>query len=186
MSDIYKVQAVWSGFPGGPGVNTFYVSEIPSELTAFKTFYEAIKSGIPSTVSIQVVAENVSVDAATGVLTGGYSAPEQVKTTCLGGGDYASGVGYTVRWNTGAIIGRRRLMGHTYIVPLVASAFDDDGTPKDAFQTTVVNAAVALNADCGGTLGVWHRPKAGLGGDFRFVSGATVASRPAFLSSRRG
>lgn len=186
MPNLYKIQAVWTGFQGGPGVNTFYVNEIPSEVDAFQTFYNAIKAGIPSVVDIQVLNEGVFVDEATGELGGAWSCPAQAKIDCTGGGSYASGVGYTLRWTLGgAIFNGRRLVGRTYLVPLVGSAFDADGTTTDAFSTTVTNAGVALIADCAGTLGVWHRPVNELGGDWRVTAGALVPQQPAFLSSRR-
>lgn len=183
---VYKVQAVISGFPGGPGVNTFYVNTIPADLDAFQTFYDAIKAGIPSSCDVQVLNENVKLNTTTGALEGGYSVAALPKIDCTGGGVYASGVGYTVRWLTGVVVEGRRLIGHTYVVPLVGSAFDADGTPADAFQTTVTNAGVALIADCSGTFGVWHRPVNELNGSWVSAEGALVPARPAFLSSRRG
>lgn len=185
MVVLNKVQIGWSGFPGGPGVNTFYVDTIPADLNAFQTFYQAIQAGIPSVIDLQVQNENVRVEETNGDLVGGYAVAPLAVIGATGGGDYAAGVGYCIRWLTGAVRAGRRVYGHTYLVPLVGSAFDVEGVPKAAFKAVVTAAANDLIANCSGTLGVWSRPKTGTPGAFFDATSAIVSPVPAILTSRR-
>jgi len=185
MANVYKAQFTWDGLASGAGANTFYLNQSPSDLAAFHTFYEAIAAGIPSGTIIHYPAGGEELDAAAGHLTGAYAVAVEPQTDCTGGGEYASGVGYVVRWNTGVVVRHKRLIGRTFLVPLVGSAFGDSGDPKPEFVGVVSMAATALIADCAGTLGVWSRPKTGPDGQIVAVTSAQVSVRPAFLKSRR-
>lgn len=185
MPSVFKAQFAWTNFPGGPGVNTIYLNEAPSDLEAFKTFYESIAAGIPSNVTISYPGSGVELDATDGTLVGAWSVTTEADTICTGGGEYAGGVGYCIRWETGAFIAGRRLYGRTFLVPMVGSAFDEAGAPKPDFVGTVESACSLLVDNCAGTLAVWARKKGARDGSVHTVLSGHVAALPAFLKSRR-
>jgi hypothetical protein len=185
MSDIFKVQAVWSGFLGGPGVNTFYSDTEPTDLDPWHDFYAAIATGIPGGVSVSFPGDGVKVDSVTGALTGGWSVTPPANVNGSGEGQHAAGTGAVVRWTTGEIIRGRRLYGHSYLVPLTRGNYNVDGRLLPAAVSAFQGAAMGLVGALGTALQVWSRPVAGAGGVAMPVTGAVVPLKVAELRSRR-
>lgn len=185
MADIYKVQCVWEGLTGLPGVNTFYQSDLPTDLTPFQTFYNAIGGGIPTAVTIPIPNSGVVVEEETGTLTSGWSADAVANAEPSGGGDHAGGVGACITWNTLAIVRGRRVKGRSFIVPCVGAVFDTDGTLDESYRSTLATAAATLINELANTLVVWSRPRPDLTGQAYQVLNATVADKAAILRSRR-
>jgi hypothetical protein len=189
MPDIARIPVVWSGFSGGPGVNTFYsdVADVDIATTALHTFYEAIDTFIPDVVDINVPGSGDTISDSSGILTGTWTAtatPAQVNGGATG--TYAAPVGAVVNWLTSAIVDGRRLQGKSFIVPLTDAAFDSDGSIVSGFLTTLRNAAAALAATAD-SIKVWHRPTdpGPSGGSSAAVTSSRVPDLAAVLRSRR-
>jgi hypothetical protein len=90
-----------------------------------------------------------------------------------------------VRWLTGAVVGTHKLLGRTYLVPVISGVYDNDGTITSTNLTTVQNAATTLVGS--NKLIIWHRPTSpgGTDGTNRLAIGATVPDKVTSLKSRR-
>jgi len=185
VSTLSKVQVVWENFIGGPGVNTFYVEDDTPDLGDFKGLYAAIGAGIPTEVNLSFPTSGSTVDSVTGNLVGAWTADNPGDEGATGGGNYAAGTGIAIAWGTGAVVGNKRVLGHTYIVPTVSAVFTADGLLEDGYHATVVTAAQALIDALAGSLVVWHRPVSHLGGSAHQVVSAAVSRVPANLRNRK-
>jgi len=180
---------VWNGFTGAPGftVLNFFdeltTGEIALAAARVKTFFDAIAARIPDNASIVYPGE-ATVHDNTGTLTGALALTPPASTNATGLGSYAAPVGARVNWETGTISGGRRIKGRTFLVPLVSSTFDTDGTLTSANLTVILNAATAFLAGLatdGVQLGVWSQ----IGSSVSPVNSATVPDQATVLRSRR-
>jgi hypothetical protein len=99
-----------------------------------------------------------------------------------GAAQHASGVGAYVNWRTATVVGGRRVMGRTFLAPLMNSAYDSSGTIVTGNLTTLQNAADALAATT--DIGVWHRP-GGTAGVLAAIGTAQVPDQVTSLRTRR-
>ena len=100
------------------------------------------------------------------------------------GGVYAAPAGARVDWETGMILGGRRVRGRSYIVPIAGDQFDADGTIASDFITTVGGYATTMRtalAAAGAALVVWSKVNEAI----EPVVGQTIKDKAAILSSRR-
>lgn len=194
---MWRLRVTWSGSGVvGPGLSTFYAADTsPGFPAAVRAFYQALVTSFPTNVTITVPNGGDVIDPSTGVLTGAWTdgtAPLPVVGT--GAGTYAAGVGAQVRWRTLGVVAGRRVVGSTFLIPLVSPIFDSDGTITAASRTVIQNAANAyVTAAPYGT--IWSRPYAGdttpghvrpaRAGSQHIISGAVVPDRPSWLVSRR-
>lgn len=185
MANIAKVVVSWTGFMGAPGYGVHYKVSAGLVTSYLRTFYDAVKTLIPSSVSIQVPSSGDIVDDVTGVITGSWSTAANAVVVGTPGTGYVGGAGAVVRWNSAGIVNGRRVRGRTFLVPLIGGSFDTNGTLLPANSLTLTNAASALVASEAGNLLVWHRPKAGAGGASFAVTSSDVPDRSALLRSRR-
>lgn len=177
----------WSGFPGGPGINTFFLQEGATANAAFHAFYLALQSYLINTCTISFDTAGDEVDEATGALTGTWTDSSAAAITGTAAGNYAGGSGAVVEWLTADVAVHRRIVGKTFIVPLANAAFQSDGTLAAAFVTAALNAANTMVATLvtPNQLKVWHRPVHSAGGRAVDVTGARVPDLAAVLRSRR-
>src|SRR4051795_3578061 len=103
MVQIARMRVAWTGWAGGPGVTTFYAAAAPTpaQLTALRTFIDAIKAQIPTGISLQVENTGQIVDAATGQAVDTWSGAAQTVVNGTGTGSMSSTSGVYFRWNTG-------------------------------------------------------------------------------------
>jgi len=187
MAGIAKIPVVWSGVTGLPGVSVFYSlgTDAVAAVAALNTWFGQIKTLVPSAVTFQTPSDGDIVDETTGTLLSDFTGASGSSITGTGGsGSYAAGVGFRVRWGTSGIENGRRVVGSTFIVPVLGSIYDTSGTIANAsvsdvqgWSNTLVSAAV---------LRVWHRPSPGGsdGSAYPFMS-ASVPDKVATLRSRR-
>lgn len=177
----------------GPGVSTLYCADDPVGWpTAAHDFFAAFASALPTGLSIRVPNTGDIIDATTGEITGTWvqgTAPALVNG--VGGGVYAKGVGLQVKWSTSGITRGRRVKGTTFIVPLIASAFDSDGTLSSTWVTAGATAGNAYITAAAGAC-IYTRPKpapGGIGpdspGKIQLITGAVVPDRVSWLRTRR-
>lgn len=164
MTTLYRVRTTWSYTPGGPGYTNLYfgttdplAAGAQTAVNDVQAFWNAIKGLIPQTVVLQVDPLVVMVEDVTSEQVGeiGVATPPAA-ITCTGTGLFAAPAGCTVQWNTVSFLYGRRVRGRSYIVPLVGSAFEANGTLAAAGNTTLTNAAAALVAG-GSNLVVYTR-----------------------------
>ena len=202
MASIERIRVAWTGFPGGPGISTFYALSGATAVAPISAFFQVLKTWLPIDIHTQVQSSGDVLESSTGALTGSWVGSGGGFAANDGQGPYSAASGLTIRWDTGGIFSGRRLRGRTYIVPLVGSAFDTDGTPNSGVVASINVAAAALIAAVPGNLVVWQRPRPAslawtdvhgrlhpaktlrTGGEGSIILG-TVVDKAAVLTSRR-
>lgn len=180
MTSLAKAQVLWTGFTGGPGVSTFYFDAATPNVAALRTFFEAIKAQIASTVTLKYPASGLQIDSITGQPIGSWSSTPPADTVCSGAGAYSAAVGAVVNWRTGFYTGGRELRGKTFIVPLSAQVFTATGSIGSAAQLAIQNAGAALVTSAT-TMRIWSKSQ----GVAAQASTVSVPSMGAVLTSRR-
>jgi len=184
---MQRVRVTWTGFPGAPGVTTFYCSNSwATQLADIRTFFEALKPQIPVNVTITYPSSGDDVDPVTGDIIGSWAQTAPAPTVGTSAVVYAAPVGLVAHWNTNGIVAGRRVRGRTFVVPMVSNS-STDGTPSAAQVLVVVNAAAALAAHSPGLV-VWRRPNplsSVTAGSEHPVVSSTVPDKYVVLRSRR-
>lgn len=188
MAQLQRLRAVWGGTGiVGPGLSTFYkattgASGWPDEVLALfnvgSVFY-------PSGLTLTVPSSGDLIDDATGALAGTWSEPGTGGTaTATGSGVWAQGVGMQIRWRTNGIVAGRRVVGSTFVVPIMAVFYDTNGTIDSTTVTTVQGRADAYLA-AHPEARIWSRPAGPRIGTSNQVTSAQVPDRISWLRSRR-
>jgi hypothetical protein len=177
------IRAQWSGFPGAPGVTTFYdefTGSVPP-LAAYTSFFGNFAAGLPNSVRIQVASEGLVLDTATGLANASYAGTAQ---TVVSGGDvspYPAPTGAVVNWLTNAFVGGHRVRGRSFIVPLGGTQYQTDGSLRDVMRTEIQTSATQLIAAANPTVvsrnGGWQAAT---------IASSSVPDIAAVLRSRRG
>lgn len=185
---MHRVLVNWTGTGvNGAAVNvlSFAAEGGSPDVAAIEQAYFALKTVIPPGVTISVAGSGDTYDDATGELVGTWNVSAPISYVGQATEPrLAAGVGACVTWNTGLIVGGRRLRGRTFLVPFSVGAYENDGT--------LTTGALAALTDFGnqmlaaGPLGVWHRPTAvGTDGAASGVTSFRVRDKVAVLTSRR-
>lgn len=186
-----------TGFTGGPGLMTQYFSpavagfnEAIAQL-AVDRVRDALLAGAelwPSSFSFQVEGTVDELDEATGQLVDSLTVTSRtVAGTGTGSNMGPAPAGAVVVWKTGEIKAGKRVQGRTFLVPLLSTAYQQDGTLNANILTSAGEFAAAMN-DAGATdlvHVVWSRPRPGLAGSKHGITGYSVADKVAVLRSRR-
>lgn len=190
MPNLIRHTVVWTGAPGLPGYSQFY-QESTGEIAAqaqqghddIGVFFGGLESLIPEEVTVTPDPVYQVVDIATGALVGEGSVgtPGPAVAGLMVGGWNAQ-MGILVEWLTGDFIGRGRVRGRTYLVPL-GELSQADGTVPEATLTTV-RAWAAFIISGGHGFAVWHRPVNGAGGQVATITGLVVRDHACVLRSR--
>jgi len=147
--------------------------------------FQGIAPILPDSVVVTVPDNGEMIDETNGQLVGVWT---EVGTggTVPGGavsGASAAGVGGCVTWLTGGIVNGHRVRGRTFIVPLVTSVYEDDGTLTASSYSLMNGFGADLTA---AGLEIWSRPSVAVPtGSAWPVTGHRVRDKVAFLSSRR-
>jgi len=185
MATLQRVEVVWDGLAGLPGVSVHYGVFGGSLVSDLKTFFTSISALFPAGLTWQVPNSGDTITDTSGIITGAWTDVNGGTVSSAGSGIWAQGTGCMVRWDTATIVGHRRLKGRTFLCPLFGSAFQSDGTILNAYVTTMQTAADAVVT--AGNMLIWHRPPKGTfaGGASGAVVGATVPDKVTSLRSRR-
>lgn len=195
MPDLIRVRAVLSGWPGGPGLNTWYFGKPTAPLTnadaadvvaRVRVFWDSIKAVFPTSFKVDVSGAPDTLDIQSGTLTGTLAGGSPAQVVGTGGAAYNMFAGMILlRGATTQVINGRRLSSRSFIGP-VSSSTDNAGSPDAAFRTAIQNAAnVTLTGTTTSFPGAWHRPVNGSGGSLQGISTFTTAPFFAVLRSRR-
>ena len=190
---IAQVTLLWQGFTGAPGYTTlnflmdaFSPTEGLEVATAANTFADAVSGFISDGTSITVDTEIKWFDVVTGTLIDISAVdPAFAPNTGSSGAIGPAPVGACISWGTDAVVDGRRQRGRSFLVPLAAAAYQNNGTLTDLAVTNLTAAGVDLMADSDNRLCVWHRPVGGAGGAATTVLTARVTDKAAVLRSRR-
>lgn len=181
-----RIRCVWSGFPGGPGVSTFYATDPLSMVGPLRTFFDGIKTLLPTDVTIQVPGAGDEIDDGTGDLIGSWSTTPPAAVVGTSVAVYAAPNGMCVDWLTNTVRGKRRLQGRTFVVPVTTAFMQANGQPNSTALTTLGTAGTTLVGSAS-TAGwrIWGRPTATAAGTSAVVTGSRVPTFWAVLRSRR-
>lgn len=183
-----RLRIEWGGSPVvGPGVSTFYGDEGQGGLQTdlFHDFFEAISGVLPAGTTVTVPTGGDLLDPVTGVIGGFWTNGDGGVTTGVGNAVHAAGVGARCVWHTNGITNGRRVRGSTFIVPISATWYQDDGTIATEALTILRDAAADLMTDHNGGPVVWTRAVGGAGGAMHDIVSSTVPDRVSWLVSRR-
>lgn len=148
MPNLSRIRVVWSGLPGLPGLNTFYVDgadplgTVQQARTALQAFYTSLNDYLSASVTVTVATEGDVLAAESGLLVGTWSDPTSRTSTGIAVGNVAAGVGAFMRARTASIQNSHRVKGGFYLAPLRVETFGADGLVKPAGQT-LFNASAA-------------------------------------------
>lgn len=185
----------WTGFQGSPGYTNLYFIN-PEEPTLairnttagrVKSFFEAVKLMLPSTVNIAFPSEMEELATDTGVLQQTLPIDPIANSVGTQVGKFSSPTGAVVNWKTSLVVNGRLLRGRTFIVPLSVNAYDTDGTLNTTDRNNLATSAAALCSHQDNlVLAIWHRPSpGGSDGVSGQVASSSVKDKAAVLTSRR-
>jgi hypothetical protein len=152
--------------------------------TAVAQFWGTIDNSVNDEYSWQVEQEVRQYNEATGALQA-VNPVSGSSGTGLADGQSLDLLQGLIRWTTGDVIGRRAVVGRTFIPGVTEQANDQDGTPTTNYVTDNTTAITALFAALPSSMQVWHRPVNKAGGSQHDVIAGTVMNRWAYLTSRR-
>jgi len=183
MADLERIVVTWTGLSGLPGVSVFYGALGASANADIKTFFTAVQSIFPAGLSWTIPGNGDLIDDATGDLSGVWVNTGGGGTVAASGAAaHAAGTGAYVNWRTSLIVGPRRLMGRTFLAPIMNSAYDNSGTIVTGNLTTLQTAATAVCTAA--STRIWHRPNGGAGAS-AVPAAATVPDQVTSLKTRR-
>ncbi len=156
---IARIRTVLTGFPGGPGVATMYSVNNATLAASVRAFWLAAGSYMAGGVTIQVEGGGDLLESTTGVLTGAWSGATPAVVTSPNSGVYSAPSGAVVDWLSPTILDGRRVRGRTFVVPLIGSTYEGNGTLSPSTVTGLKAAGDNLVIAESGGLCVWHRPR---------------------------
>jgi Zn-dependent protease len=194
---IYRVRAAINGVQGLPGLFTAYydasagmsAGDALTVASRVRAAWDVFKTSLTPAITVQVSPVVDVLQETTGDLVGSFAItpPALVTGTAAGAGapnEVAAGLVY----DTGVILGSRRLRGRSFLSPLshtaVAGTIPPAGTVTNvnamgvALITATPPAAVAPHV-------VWHRPKPGDPGQIFPTKSALCAAKFFVIRSRR-
>jgi len=143
---LAQIHVSWSGGPVvGPSASTFYFdsANAASVRAALHDFFTDVKTFLPLGLSIVVPNSGDTIDIVSGQPDGIWTDSTVVENVnSSGNGVYAEGVGASVAWRTAVFTNGRRLVGRTFLCPLIGTAFQSStGTLSGSAQSTIQVAA---------------------------------------------
>lgn len=199
MPSVYRVTAIWTGFPGAPGYTKFSFADLTDATSRnaagakVRALFAGLQAYFKTSWSIAVQPSIDEFDMATGALLGSQlmtTPPTALAGTGSAAAVYAGGSGFCVTWNTGLIYNRRRVRGRTFFVPAVL-VHDVDGTLLASAVTAITAACDTFLALSAPRPNVWSRqwsnsdPPVQIGGALAPVDTYTLRDQASQLRSRR-
>lgn len=194
---IAKIVSTWTGIVGQPGYTVMYVRSTAANPSPIFTFFDSIKAYLPVSANVNVPNTGPLLDELTGKETGVWSQGLQQNVIGTGTSAYAPSQGAQVKWTTADWVNGRRVVGRTFLVPLMTGVYGTGGVIATATANAINAAATALISGFSGNFVVWARPlyKAGANpgdppvlerqGSLHTITTATTPTKPCTLNSRR-
>ena len=197
MATIARVRIGSSGYPGGPGVSTFYGIDGATLATELQNLYFNLASYVPTDLSFSIPQTGDTIEDTTGVINGQWAGAVFPPIPGTSVGIYAAPVGALFRWTTGVIADGKRVRGRTFLVPTVSSVFNTSGQVLPSVVASLDQGLGLFVTATAGNMVIWHRPfKGEVGtptdparpahlGSHAVVTGHGVSTKAAVLRSRR-
>lgn len=190
MAQIQRMRVPWTGdVVTGGGLSTFYFTDTstPSAMTgAVNSFFTAIRTLFPTGIAWGIPSFGDIINDGDGQLVGTWAGGTASSVASSGGANaYAAGVGCRVTWPTNSIFRGRRVKGSTFLVPLITTTYETNGTIGPTPLSTIGTAAAAFQATPSSIPVVWSRPGPGFAGQSALVVGSSVPDKVSWLRSRR-
>ena len=192
---MYRVRVRSTGWPGAPGLNTFYFSADPTPnstdaaavLARVRSGFVQVAPDMPNTTQFTFDQTVDVINEVDGALISSLNvAPVSVLN---GGGSSGPGpvqVMFGLKLESNDIVNGRRRRGRAFIGPVKSSA-TNQATPPGGSLTLVATMGSTLIGTLGTTtapLVVWHRPGGALPGSKHLVASAPAATKWFTLRSR--
>lgn len=198
MAQIDRIRVALTGFPGGPGVCTFYAKNATTMGTPLQNLWGVLLLRMPVNVSLQVASAGDRIDDTTGALVGSWSIAPQVGLVGAAAGVYAGPVGLALSWLTSTVADGKRIRGRTFAVPMAQNVYSTNGSAEDSNLAAIRTACADFVTATAANFVVWHRPRLARAADgsrpavtarpgsSADVTSSIVVDRIAVLRSRRG
>jgi hypothetical protein len=161
---MHRLNVSWQNWPGAPGVSTFFTDPAAGQPdpAPLRAFFFTLSGILPSGLTIQVPGTGDLIEENTGQLSGTWSVtPAPTSLNATGTGAYAGNAGAVIHWLSADVVNGRRVRGRTFVVPLIGSAFETNGSLSSGTINTLTSAATTLLAASTWHPVVWSRPFAG-------------------------
>lgn len=198
MADLARVQFLYSGWAGGPGVSVLNFSpgtadwndqaDVDLFYDDLNTLTGSLVNMLVGGITLQASPELVIFDSATGDITDVKSptASPTVHTSAAGTSRTSRATMMLIQYRTGVYVNGKQVKGRTFFGPLHSSNIAVDGLIESARLTDVPGWYSAILSGGGPRLCVYRRP--GVGGTpaglYEDVSNVSVRQTPSYLSSR--
>lgn len=147
MTVIKRLRVSWSGSAvTGPGLSTFYCSTADTTLASgAKAFFTAGVGIAPTALSWIIPVTGDLIEDSDGSLAGVWTETAGTGGTVTGtnAGTWAQGVGARIKWLTGGTHAGRRVVGSTFIVPIVVNGYEGSNMITAAYLSTLSSMASA-------------------------------------------
>ena len=197
MTNLARVRVALTGFPGGPGVATFYGIDGGVLCADLQTFFTTAGTLFMSNTTIQIPAAGDVINDVDGVIVGSFTAGVFPPLHGTGTGVYAAPAGVLIEWLTQTILDGHRIKGRTFLVPVGVANYDASGQIVASDVTNLQANGNTLATFSPGNFVIWHRPRlaraatatrkalsAHVGGH-AVVTGSRVSPKVTVLRSRR-
>lgn len=149
MTLTYRPQ--WSGSRIGQGFTVFNLNgtdaststEINAAAAAIRKWFQSFQATIPDDVTISFPSEILVKDPSTMELEGVKAVTAPANVTGSFSSSYAANAGRLVKWQTGQVLGGRRITGRTFLVPS-GGIFDVNGNVSGTVIGTDATAHTTL------------------------------------------
>lgn len=187
VTDLCVIPIAWAGAPVvGPGVSVFHArpADVDTAITAIMAGFAAVNNAIPSGLQITAPTGGDTISEETGQVTGVWAAPVHSPVGAIGSGTWVNGVGARVKWLTGAFRNGRAVVGSTFIVPLIATAYEGAGNITSANLTLLQAFGNAIAGSAHGVR-VYSRKNATSVGTSNLIINYVAPDKVSWLRSRR-
>ncbi len=152
---------------------------------AVETWLTDLANSVPNDVSFTIPSSGDVFNSETGAVFDSWAGGSDQVIPGTATGTWAAGVGVRIRWFTAGFVAGRRVVGTTFVVPLAAGVFGDDGLPSVSLVDGLKGNAEILIDDMVGSFYVWSRPVPGRVGTVHAILSASVPRAVTSLASRR-
>jgi len=190
MTDIIRVRTVFTGFSGAPGLMTnyfrltgpgFVVGDAQNAVDRIKDAFTAHHANLPVAFRWTTSGQVDQLKDTNGEVVFSWTATPSTGTGTSSVSGYAPiASGVLIKWQTGAFVGGRRVVGKTFLVPTGNNTTDTDGTLTTGAAAEWNGWAASMLSEglTGLHMVVWSRPRA--------ARAAGPGGHPAALSARDG
>jgi hypothetical protein len=183
---VNRLRMRWSGFPGAPGVSTFYFTAATDPGPTLRTMMNSLVALFSSNVKIDIDAGGDTIDELTGHINGAWTGTSVAQVVGTATDAPAGPAGVCINWLTSVVVAGRRVQGRTFLVPVTVGHYDFDGTLTAATLTSVNAAVTTWRASAGGLAQkILTKPKPPAAGASSAVTGFRVPDKVVVLRSRR-